>query len=299
MKKLFSVILTVILVASLLSSCTSSGTDEFADLSYTADSYLIDSNHISESAVRAYEALCDAVIAGDETTYFNSLLIQDVNQLFYTSFPLNALVEKIELSADGSSYEIKYKNNLEEHKKLVEEFRKKTEKIMDKCGFKKMSDKEYILNVYTYVAKNIKIDFSYTTAYDAIMSGVGSSSSFASVFEFLLQQAGINASHIYAPAADGVLFFSIAEIDGEEYLFAPYNEQDKNGGNGLSYFGMTYNDAFGLNLVDSLKHTNGNGVAPFENSNRFSSLRGTDKYTYKDGVITADKKNGEQTTVNF
>ncbi len=296
MKKLLCVISAALVIVSAFSACSSDkGGDESNKISYSYDSHLT----VNDSAKRAYESLCDAVVAGENTVYFNNALIQDVNQLFYTSFPLNSLVEKIEPSDDNSSFVITYKNDAEQHKKLVKDFVKKTESIMKECGYGKVSNNEYILNVYSYIAKNIEVDYSYTTAYDAIVSNLGTSASYSAAFEYLLRQAGIDSSHIYAPSVDEVLFFSVVEIDGEEYLFAPYNEHKETEGNGLSYFGMVYNDALTMSIIDSLRHTNGDIFARFDNSNRFADFRGTDRYTYEDGVITAGKSSGEQHKVEF
>lgn len=66
-----------------------------------------------------------------------------------------------------------------------------------------MSNHVYLLNVYHYVATHTTYDDSVTDAYTAILQGKGMSAAISGMFEFLLQQGGVDAGHIVGKDAAG------------------------------------------------------------------------------------------------
>ena len=92
MKKFLSVILLLVFMMSIFTACSDAAKDDSAqdsEINITVDSHY---ENIDESSVRAYEKLCTAVVNGDSEVKFNTSLLDDVNQLFYTCFPLYPLV---------------------------------------------------------------------------------------------------------------------------------------------------------------------------------------------------------------
>lgn len=296
MKKLLSVILCAALIVCIFCSCSEKSTDINAEIKYTYDYHYAD---VNSSVVRAYEQLCGAVVNGEPQVSFNISMLQDANSLFYTSFPLNCLVESINIADDGTNLDINYKNDIDTHKQLVADFIKETNVIAAECGAGRVSKNEYVLNVYTYIAQTFEDSISYTNAYDAIMNKAGTESAFSSAFEYLLLQGGVNASHIYSMRTTGISFLSIVQIDGVEYLFSPYDESKATEGKGLSCFGMIYEDALNLKSYDYYQYTDGMPVAFDDVENRFSDLRDTKSYSYENGAISAYKADGSTVLLDF
>lgn len=298
MKKVVSLFLAVVMITAVFCSCSKGGS-KHEKLSYTYDSYYSDYSEFDKNVVKSYEKLCGAVVNGEKSVKFDIDLLEDVNRLYYTSFPLSVLVEKMSLNEKKDGLNIEYVNDLETHKKLVSEFTDKVNQIMEECGYNKVSQKEYVLNTYSYVASKIEYDVNYTTTYEAIVKGYGSTSSYTSVFNYLLLQAGINATQVYGLNSNGLSFMSMAEIDNENYLFAPCNENKANKGFGLSFFGISYSDVLKLGFTDGFKYTNEEAVVFDETTEKYSNLRDTVSYDYEDGKITAIKSNGSSVEVEL
>lgn len=236
MKKVVSVTIIFLVLLSMLCACSSGDAQEESEekeVTYTLDSHY---ENMDESAVRAYEKLCAAVTAGESEAKFNVELIDDVNQLFYTCFPLYPLVDSISISDDSSGVNITYKNEVEQHLKLVNSFFDKVDDIMSQCGYGSVSHDRYIFNVYTYIAKNITIDNSIVTAFDTILQGKGYSASICSAFEYLVLRGGGSASHII-DSSNGQNIISAVEYNGAWYYFNPAADIE-NGGKSLVGFAM-------------------------------------------------------------
>lgn len=295
MKKFISILLATVLICSVFASCGSKKTNSLG-LEYTYDSYYSD---VDKSVIKEYEKLCDAVVKGNDSVSIDMSHIDSINRLYYTSFPLSILVSKLSLDEGEKNIKIEYVNDIETHKKLVDEFVSKVKSIMEECGFGTASESEYILNLYSYISANIVHDINHTTTYDAIVYNLGSSSSYSSAFEYLLLQAGISASHIYGLNSKGVSFMTMAEINGENLLFAPFSEYKVDKGYGLSYFALSYSDVLKLGFTDGFKYTNDEAVVFDEVSEKFADLRDTVSYDYSDSIITAVKNNGETVTVSL
>lgn len=296
MKKIIALLLAVITICMAFTSCSDKPqVDEFS-LKYTYDSYY---DGCDEAAVAEYEKLCRAVVDGEASVAVNEEYIDLVNKLFYTSFPLSSLVKKLSVKDNNKVINIEYVNDKDTHKRLVSEFSAKVSQIMTDCGFGTVGEAEYILKLYSYIASKTTFDLDKTTAYDAIVNSVGSSSSYAGAFQYLLLQADIPARYIYGLNAKGLSCMVIASINGEEYVFAPGNENGANGGFGLSFFAMSYSDLLELGFKAGFKYSNEETVALSGNSEKFKPLRNSVSYEYADFSITAVKQNGETAAVNI
>lgn len=233
MKKLVSVIISVILIISVFSACSKAENVQEEQLDFTIDTHY---STLDTSVINAYEKVCAAVINGEEEVRYNTSLSDSVYQLFYTGFPFYALVDKIDTLPDNSGVLIKYKNDIETHLKLVKEFKTKVLEIVDQCGKGKVSTNEYIFNVYSYMTKNFVEDNSIYTAFDALMNGKGYASAVNSLFEYLVLQGGGKACHVTNMETASMI--SLVEFNSVWYYFDPASEIKDTAGEALKYFAM-------------------------------------------------------------
>ncbi|MGN1420516.1 MAG: hypothetical protein ACI4XC_03245 [Eubacterium sp.] len=244
MKKSICLLMCAVLLCISITGCTTNGEKEkedntetaVSDIKITFDSHYSD---MGDSAVRAYEKLCTAVINHETEIKFNTSMMEDVNQLFYTSFPLYVLVDGMEFLEDNTGVSITYKYESEEHTKKVNEFKNAVNEIMRTCGYGSVGNNQYVLNIYTYIASNVTIDNSVTTVMDTVINKRGISATISGMFEYLLLQADISASHIMNLDSNSIArMISMAEFNGGTYYFDPASEINENSGSGLVYFAM-------------------------------------------------------------
>ena len=179
MKKTISVLLALVLTVGLFSACSKDGKEETTTaapaaytLAYTYDSHYAQTD---PSAVRAYEKIAKAIAEGGVAVRVNTDMMDDVNRLLYTGFPLMALVDTVSVNSDNSGVTIKYKNGADTHRQLVGAFSQKVNTILKACGKGTVSNHVYLLNVYHYVATHATYDDSVTDTYTAILQGKGMS----------------------------------------------------------------------------------------------------------------------------
>lgn len=286
MKKLISVFLAFVLVATVFSACSKSEEQPEKEtektVKITMDSHYSD---YDESAVSAYEKLCNAVINGEEEVKFNTRLLDDVNQLYYTCFPLYALVDNFQFTEDNTGYTIKYKNSKEEHIALVKEFNDKIISIMDECGYGKVSVNTYVFNVYNYITKNFTADSTVLTAYDALIQGKGYSSAINALFEYLVLQGGGKASH--AMGNVGASIVSLVQFNGEWYYFDPYSEIQDNQGKALKYFAMSDSS-----MKTSYSYTDGEAIGEIGDG-AYDKLRQSASFTVDGSKVSVTCQDGE------
>ena len=287
MKKTISIILCICLVALCLASCKASKEDSSATIADSVN-YTYDSAYSFEDAtIRAYKDLCQAVIMGSTEVRINAAFLEDVLQLFYTSFPLNALVSKISPSQSG--YRIEYKSS-DTHKKAMA-FLEKVKTI--KSDINSNNDTEYAIKLYNSISSSIKVsDNSAITCYETIMTGEGTSFSYSNMFEYLLQQRGIKAYHILCEDENGASkAISMAELDGNLYYFDVFKEFEDNGGSNLRYFGMITDDVTSYGLKNMI-YTNRQAAADASDL-RFDSLRNCQKWEIENEKLVVTAENGE------
>ena len=238
MKKVIS-----ILLASLLALCTFSGCskDENEDDSapqvtthITVDSHYSDAD---ESVMYAYEKLCLSVCNGDTVTNFNTQLLDSVMQLFYTSFPLNALVSEVSVLDDKTGVQITYYNDKQTHLSLVSQFNDKLDDILAECGLGTATPNQFVVNVYSYLAQNFTLSNEYATAYDALVNSKGAASAINQLFEYLLICGNCEASHIVKTSGT-VSILSYVGFNSGYYYFDVAAEIKNTNGKALKYFAM-------------------------------------------------------------
>lgn len=288
MKKILSVLLAISLVAALFCACSKSDSSNDSpqtanfSLKYTYDTVYYD---YDSSIFHAYEEVCKAVINRDSEVRVNTGYFNKVQQLLYTSFPLNALVNKYSVKSDGSGVSISYNNEQAQHIEKVNSFNSKILEIEKACNISTASKEEYVINVYHYISSHIKQSQNAAiNSLDTVLKGEGSSFSYANVFEYLLLQNDIDAYHIIGADASGVSWgLSAAALDNKVYYFDPMTEFLNNGGKSLYYFGMT-DDDLKTEGIKSVKFSN-NGVPSLVNDNRFSACRKGEKWEVKDNQL--------------
>lgn len=285
MKKLLCIILSVITVAMCITSCSKSGEDNAENEFSLENTY--DSVYASydESVLRNYDAFCNAVIQGETEMRINISIIEGVEQLFFTSFPMSYLVKSISRNPDGSGVIIEYKNEPDVHKQMVKDFENKIEEIKNECGFYSANDGVYLLNVYNYVASNIKITaFQGVSVYETIMNGEGNVFTYSNMFEYLLRQKGIDAYHILAEDnAGGGWGLSSAMLNGQLYFFDVGSEFYSNGGKGLDYFAMSFEDFKNEGLNNPIYSSNDKAFECIDDS--FKSCRTCKAWSIKDNTL--------------
>lgn len=273
MKKYISLLLSIIVCLTVFAGCTKSGSD--SEYVITMDSHY---DYVNDTAVRSYEKLCNAVINGEEEVRFNTAHMDEINQLFYTCFPLYPLVESIDILENNTGVGIKYKNDMDKHKELVSQFDDKISDIMKECRYSKVSTDEYIFNVYVYITSNFKIDSSIFTTFDTVVEGKGYNASINSLFEYLVLRGGGKASHIISSTGSNIM--SMVNFAGKSYFFDPAKEIENNSGTALVYFAMDTSRAAGVFL-----YTDNTDVEKIEDDS-FSKLALSESYTVKKSTVT-------------
>lgn len=293
MKKIISLFLVLALSAAVFAACSkdaekSEQKEETDAVSITVDSHYED---FDESAVNAYEKICQAIMNGDEQVNFNMLQLENVNQLYYTSFPLSSLVESIEILPDNSGYQIKYKNSLEEHKKLVDEFDSMILSIKEECGYSQVSTDNYIFNVYTYITKNFTADSSVLTPYDALVQKKGYSSAINALFEYLVLQGDGKTCHVVGN--EEASFISLAQFEGKWYYFDAYSEIEDNQGKALKFFAMS-----DTSLNATYSYTDGEKVTE-TGDGAFDKLRQSQSFEINGTKVTAALSDGNSFEIDL
>lgn len=291
MKKFISVILSITIISLMLCSCSTEEVDAIdIQLKYTYDSIY---GNMDSSIIRAYETLCDAVVSGEGEAGINTGLLAQANQLFYTSFPLSDLVSDIQINADNSGVVIKYKNGAEIHSENVHTFAEKINDIVSECKEGTTNNLEYILKVYHYVASHADMDSANAshTLYSTIMQDKGNAFTYTGMFEYLLNQNGIESNHIIATKDDGSSgAVSGAVIGGEYYFFDLGSECNKDSGNGINYFGMTAEDLKEQGYT-KLACTNGS-LPPDASDLKFDPCRKSTAWELSEGALLVTAADG-------
>lgn len=282
MKKIICVILSAVFISSVFAGC--SNNEQQADDYSTR--IVVDTHYseTDESAYRAYEKLCQAVMNYESDVKFNTQLIDDATQLFYTAFPLNSLAENISVSSDNTGLEITYRFGEDEHNKLVADFYARVDEILTACNIKNSSRDRCVFNIYTYIAENFQIDSSVVSVYDVLMQGRGTVATINSVFEYLVLTAGGSASHVIN--VDSGFFVSLVIFNSNGYFFDVGNEINDNSGKALKYFAMN-SERLGRYARGSFTFTDGDEVDIIEDDT-YSALADSVSYNVNENDISVD-----------
>lgn len=267
-------------------------------LKFTCDSHYSD---VSEGAKTAYEKAAQAIVNGDDNVSYSSDISDEVTRLLYTGFPLISLVDSIDSSSDGNSVTITYKNDKEKHAELVSAFSNKVKNIMAQCGYGSASSNEYVVNVYHYIATNVAFDSKVTDTYSAITTGKGMSAAISGMFEYLLLQGGVEASHMVGKdAAKTPWFFSRCKLGDTWYNFDIAAECAMNDGNGLTGFAMTDKEIISTGVQKGFTYSDQSEPSEIKmKENKYSVLRTCKSFEVKSNVITAHLYDGETKEISM
>jgi len=261
MKRIVSIILSGILAASVLSSCSreqetsvisvSGSSSDEPDTTYVIefDPHVYPSiyeENFDGKTKESFFSLCDAMLAGEDE------FVCEDDVMFYTvvftiahqCFPLVELMGDGWTVKDGKAH-INYSLPKEQYLQKVEEFKTLTVSILEECIKPGYDDTDKALSVYSYFVTH------YTYDYDALGDDVMGLSSYrllterkgicqeiAPAYAYILLQAhvdcttcgslnDINEAHEWA----------LAKLDGEYYHIDPTFGINEPGS--LRYFGMT------------------------------------------------------------
>lgn len=302
MKKIICILLSVVTAVVMFSACSADkeAKSENADFSlkFTWDSHYSD---VSEGAKTAYENAAQAIVNGDDSVSYSSQISDEVTILLYTSFPLISLVDSIDTASGGNSVTITYKNDKDKHAELVSTFSNKVQEIMEQCGYGSVSSNEYVVNVYHYVATNVAYDSNVTDTYSAITTGKGMSAAISGMFEYLLLQGGVEASHMVGKdAARTPWFFSRCKLGDTWYNFDIAAECAMNDGNGLTGFAMTDKEIISTGVQKGFTYSDQSEPAAVDMKvNKYSVLRTSQSFEIKSDVITAQLYDGETKEISM
>lgn len=302
MKKIICILLSVVTAVVMFSACSADkeAKSENADFSlkFTWDSHYSD---VSEGAKTAYENAAQAIVNGDDSVSYSSQISDEVTILLYTSFPLISLVDSIDTASGGNSVTITYKNDKDKHAELVSAFSNKVQEIMEQCGYGSVSSNEYVVNVYHYVATNVAYDSNVTDTYSAITTGKGMSAAISGMFEYLLLQGGVEASHMVGKDAAGTpWFFSRCKLGDTWYNFDIAAECAMNDGNGLTSFAMTDKEIISTGVQKGFTYSDQSEPAAVDmKENKYSVLRTSQSFEIKSDVITAQLYDGETKEISM
>ena len=302
MKKIICILLSVVTAVVMFSACSADkeAKSENADFSlkFTWDSHYSD---VSEGAKTAYENAAQAIVNGDDSVSYSSQISDEVTILLYTSFPLISLVDSIDTASGGNSVTITYKNDKDKHAELVSAFSNKVQEIMEQCGYGSVSSNEFVVNVYHYVATNVAYDSNVTDTYSAITTGKGMSAAISGMFEYLLLQGGVEASHMVGKDAAGTpWFFSRCKLGDTWYNFDIAAECAMNDGNGLTGFAMTDKEIISTGVQKGFTYSDQSEPATVDmKENKYSVLRTSQSFEIKSDVITAQLYDGETKEISM
>ncbi len=299
MKKVLSIILSLSLVLSLFCACSGKKTEEKEEekpsLEFTYDAAY---SSYDQSAINAYEKLCQCVLDYSGELRMNTGMLDSVLQLFYTSFPLSALVKDLKVNDDKSGVNLEYKYPEEEHRKKTQQFIDTVNDTFKKCSEGTTNKNVYALKLYNYIASSVKLSGGKTdidetvNCLDTVLNGVGSSFSYSQYFEYMLRMNGIPAYHVIASDAVGAGWgLCGAELDGQLYFFDILSEFYNNGGKKLIFFGMTSEDVK-IEGLSGMKFTSGS-LAPDASDLRFDICRRCDKWELDGAKLLITTKSGE------
>ncbi len=290
MKKVISLILCVVIGVLCFSSCKAEKelekTEEYS-LKITYDSAY---STYDSSAVNAYEAVCNAVINGEESARINVGLTEKVRRLFYTSFPLNALVKSLDINKDRSGLSITYTLSAQEHKKAVDAFKAKIEEIVNECSGSSVN--EFAIRAYAYVSSHITpSESNVISCYETVMNGKGSSFSYAQLLSYLLQQGGLKSCYVTASDAKNAGWGLCQVMMNDKWFYLdPMTEYYDNKGTKLVFFGMTEKDLKAEGLTNPTYSDS--SVSADSSSLDFDACRACYSYEIKDNSLFVTKTDG-------
>lgn len=212
-----------------------------------------------------YKEIVDSILKGEEKKQVENILeYQKIFNILNIRCPFFYLVEDMTYNEKDNTINIIYKNDIDIHLKLINEFKNMVKEIMEYNIKYNDSDIDIAMSLYKYISTSINYDSkSDNSIYYSIMSKKGSDINYASVYQYLLLQANIDSYMIYGTTlALQEHNWLIVKLNDNYYHMDPFFEKNETAGYGLYYFGM--NDQRRLESVNNEFNKN---IGEWEDSN--------------------------------
>ena len=224
-----------------------------------------------EATEETFRAYCEAVSKGETEFVCTSddfMITTRLKMLASEYMPLAYTYAKITaIDADNVAH-IDYDLSADEFLAKLEAFKNKVIQILDETCKAGYSDAENAIAIYDYFAKNFTYT-TYTSSYVVIMEGNGVCQDFASAYDYLLGQVGIDAGVCNSMLNKQVPHtWSLIRIDGEYYHADPTYALSNPGT--IRYFGFTDEMRAGLDNYEEFPFTYGFGLYE-DNDGKFKS----------------------------
>ena len=211
-----------------------------------------------EDTEETFRAYCEAVSKGETEFICTSddyRITSRLKMLACEYMPIAFMYANITtIDADNVAH-IDYGMTTDEFTAKYEEFEEKVIRILDETCKAGYSDAENAIAIYDYFAKNFTYT-TYTSSYVVIMEENGVCQDFASAYDYLLAQVGIDAIvcntflNYQLPHT-----WSLIRIDGECYHADPTFALANSGT--LRYFGFTDEERYSLDNYEESPFTYG------------------------------------------
>ena len=262
MKKLWAVIVIIVMAVSIVSGCISASAQNGQNTDVQDEAFVFNPKVSSvyldeifgETMVETWYNLVDAVLAGEDTFACPDQEIYDwvIGQFPDRCFPvLTQLIEPVYGGAvENGTARFNYTASREELEAKMTEFEELVEDILNKTMKKDYSDLEKVLSLYRYFYSTYEYDYDtaekmedeyvdYLYSYRFLTEGTGVCQEISTAYSYLLLQAGVNATIMMSDSRlqDLNHQWSYVRINGNNYHIDPTYAM--NAYSSLEYFMMT------------------------------------------------------------
>jgi len=211
-----------------------------------------------EDTEETFRAYCEAVSKGETEFICTSddyRITSRLKMLACEYMPIAFIYANITtIDADNVAH-IDYGMTTDEFTAKYEEFEEKVIRILDETCKAGYSDAENAIAIYDYFAKNFTYT-TYTSSYVVIMEENGVCQDFASAYDYLLGQVGIDACVCNSMINNQYPHtWSLIRIDGEYYHADPTYALSNPGT--IRYFGFTDEGRYSLDNYEESPFTYG------------------------------------------
>ena len=179
---------------------------------------------------------------------------EKLSSVIFDEFPLfNACAEPFELfkhyDSEKDTVTIEYRYDREKFDEITKKFFDSANKLLT-AAKPDQSDEEKARNIYHAITTTMTYDYSAMDtlerkeSYYAYLNNSGVCITFATVYNQLLTQVGIDTTLALCDLKDGAdgHAWSVITLDGKQYFCDPTYELSYDNGNGYKFYGMSYAD---------------------------------------------------------
>ena len=247
-----------------------SKTEENGDFTFEFDPYVLTSDvKKALGSTEQYRKFVDAVLAGNNLVAISSRDEYDMIRFAIgENFPFAALISNYRYDSANNKILISYKYN-NTHNEKISSFKSLIKDIFDLCVKNTDDNAIAAISLYSWITKNIDVVDNMTShnitdevsldisvsevvssktseddevsadIFNTLVEKKGTSSSVASLYNFLLMQLGIECRTVSAWDVQGYKTWNMVLIDSKWYHCDISSEQKSTQGEGLKFFGMT------------------------------------------------------------